>query len=177
MTSRTRMSRLDGPVWLAFHHEPEGDGDIRDWTAMQERLAPIVRQAAPNVAFSVILTGWNQLYGDRQYALDKLWPQDTKIDLVGFDVYNKYGVERPGRATTSERTEFERGYFPKFRDFAGGTTWPGASAETGHTDRSATVDAEVDEAHLHSRAPARRRRAVLLQHHAEQHRALAAQRD
>ena len=49
--------QLDGPVWLAFHHEPEGDGDLRAWTAMQARLAPIVRETAPNVAYSIILTG------------------------------------------------------------------------------------------------------------------------
>ncbi len=52
-----KLSQLDGPVWLAFHHEPEGDGDLRAWTGMQARLAPIVRETAPNVAYSIILTG------------------------------------------------------------------------------------------------------------------------
>ncbi len=53
----TKLSKLDGPVWLAFHHEPEGDGDITQWTAMQAHLAPIVRSTAPNVAYSIVLTG------------------------------------------------------------------------------------------------------------------------
>ncbi len=135
-----RLSRLDGPVWVAFHHEPEGDeGDIRDWTSMQERLAPIVRSSARNVAFSVILTGWNQLYGHRRYSLASLWPQDTKVDLVGFDVYNRYGVETAGRVTTG-RTKFKRSYFEKFEKFAAKHDMAWGLAETGHTDRSARVE-------------------------------------
>jgi hypothetical protein len=134
-----RLSRLDGPVWVAFHHEPEGEGNIADWTAMQERLAPIVRSAARNVAFSVILTGWNQLYGPRRYSLTSLWPENTKIDMVGFDVYNKYGVETAGRLET-QRTRFKRTYFGRFERFAAkhDTAW--GLAETGHTDRSARAE-------------------------------------
>ncbi|MEO9326130.1 hypothetical protein ABFT23_21750 [Nocardioides sp. C4-1] len=95
-----RLSRVDGPVWVAFHHEPEGDGDLADWRAMQERLAPLVRRAAPNVAYSVILTGWNQLYGDRAYRFDRIWPRGVKIDIAGFDLYNEYGVTKNGRYDT-----------------------------------------------------------------------------
>ena len=107
-----RMAKLNGPVWLAFHHEPEGDGDLRAWTAMQARLAPIVRRTAPNVAYSIILTGWNQLYGDRAYSLNKVWPRSTKIDLVGFDVYDKYGVpteKRSGSRTLTSSATTSRG--------------------------------------------------------------------
>jgi hypothetical protein len=134
-----RFAKLKGPVWLAFYHEPEGDGDITQWTAMQARLAPIVRAAAPNVAFTVILTGWNQLYGGRQYSLESLWPQDTKIDLVGFDVYNKYGVERAG-ATVMERTRFKRHYFGMFQRFSEKHDVAWGLAETGQTDTSARVE-------------------------------------
>jgi hypothetical protein len=134
-----RLSVLDGPVWLAFHHEPEGDGDIRAWTAMQAHLAPIVREAAPNVAYSLILTGWNQLQGDREFALDAIWPADTAIDLVGFDVYETYGVEQ-GDNLVGKRRDFGDDYFAKFRQFAQshGVAW--AIAETGHNDRSAEDD-------------------------------------
>jgi hypothetical protein len=135
----TRMSQLDGPVWLAFHHEPEGDGDLRAWTAMQARLAPIVRQAAPNVAYSIILTGWNQLYGNREYSLDKMWPRKTKIDLVGFDVYDKYGVPTNQKKHV-KHTDFERGYFPRFRAFARRHKVAWGLSETGQTDRSAAVN-------------------------------------
>jgi hypothetical protein len=133
-----RMALVDGPVWLAFHHEPEGDGDIQSWKATQERLAPIVRAAAPNVAYTIILTGWNQLYGDAQYSFSSVWPEGTAIDVVGFDVYDKYGVERNG-SPINLPTDFEGHYFAEFRRFAEekGVAW--ALAETGHTDRSADV--------------------------------------
>jgi hypothetical protein len=133
-----RLSGLDGPVWIAFHHEPEGDGVIEDWTAMQERLAPIVRTAAPNVAFSVILTGWNQLYGPKRYSLASMWP-DTKIDLVGFDVYNKYGVVKKGR-TIMTHTQFDHHYFARFEQFAQAHDVAWGLAETGHTGLSADLD-------------------------------------
>ena len=134
-----RMSELDGPVWLAFHHEPEGDGDLRAWTEMQARLAPIVRRTAPNVAYSIILTGWNQLYGNRQFALDKIWPQKTKVDLVGFDVYDKYGVPTD-RSKRVQHTDFERDYVPRFRAFARRHKVAWGLSETGQTDMSAAVN-------------------------------------
>ena len=133
------LSRLDGPVWLALHHEPEGDGDIRAWTAMQARLAPIVREAAPNVAYSIILTGWNQLHGEREYSLDAVWPEGTSIDLLGFDVFNKYGAQKDG-ITFTEHTRLRRDYFPSFQVFAKqhGVAW--GLAETGYTDLAAQED-------------------------------------
>lgn len=133
-----RLARVDGPVWLAFHHEPEGDGDVRAWTAMQARLAPIVRAIAPNVAYTVILTGWHQLYGDERYSFDSIWPEGTEIDVAGFDVYDKYGVVRNGH-TKNVATDFEGHYFKEFQRFAKnkGVAW--ALAETGHTDRSASI--------------------------------------
>jgi len=133
-----RLAQLDGPVWLAFHHEPEGDGDVSAWSAMQARLAPIVRSTAPNVAYSIILTGWNQLYGASQFSFDSIWPDGTEIDLVGFDVYDKYGVERGGNRT-EQATDFEKHYFSKFRRFAQEHDVAWAVAETGHTDHSADV--------------------------------------
>ena len=106
---------------------------------MQERLAPIVRSTARNVAYSIILTGWNQVYGHGQYSLESLWPQDTRIDLVGFDVYNKYGVESEGSVST-HRTPFKRSYFKKFQKFADKHDLAWGLAETGHTDRSASTE-------------------------------------
>lgn len=135
-----RLAQLRGPVWVAFHHEPEGAGsDITQWTAMQERLAPIVRTTAPNVAYTVILTGWNQFYGAKKYALTSLWPRDTKIDLVGFDVYNRYGAERHGR-TITQRTGLKRHYFARFEKFAAQHHVAWGLAETGNTDVSAAVE-------------------------------------
>ncbi|NYI12209.1 hypothetical protein BKA05_003724 [Nocardioides marinus] len=131
-----RLADLDGPVWVAFHHEPEGDGDIRAWRAMQERLAPLVRRAAPNVAFTVILTGWHQLYGDPAYALRHVWPRGVKVDVAGFDVYNLFGVESHGKVI-DEWPRMHARYFRHFKRFARhhDTRW--ALGETALTDAAA----------------------------------------
>jgi hypothetical protein len=135
-----QLSKLPGPVWVAFHHEPEGaGGDIREWTAMQERLAPIVRGTAPNVAYSIILTGWNQFYGPREYSLKALWPH-TDIDLVGFDVYNRLGAPDGDGHTIAERTRFKARYFPRFQQFAEQHHVAWGLAETGNTDVSARTE-------------------------------------
>jgi hypothetical protein len=134
-----KLSKVNGPVWLAFHHEPEGDDDIKQWTAMQARLAPIVRENAPNVAYSIVLTGYHQLYGASQYSLDSLWPKNTKIDLLGVDVYNKYGVVKEGKETT-KKTDLQDAYWKKFNAWATpkGIAW--GVAETGFTDKAAQAD-------------------------------------
>jgi hypothetical protein len=131
-----RLSKLAGPVWVAFNHEPEGDGPIAEWTAMQARLAPMVRSIAPNVAYSIILTGYSQLYGASEYHLDSLWPKDTKIDLAGFDIYNKYGVVKHGNEFTDE-TDVRRDFFDPISHWAKDHDVAWGLAETGITDRAA----------------------------------------
>jgi hypothetical protein len=128
----SRLAELPGPVWVAFHHEPEGDGVIGDWTAMQERLGPIVREAAPNVGFTVILTGWNQLYGDSQYSLANVWPATT-VDVAGFDIYNLYDAA-PSGELRRESTDLRKAYFKPLSKWAEsrGVAW--ALAESGFTD-------------------------------------------
>lgn len=132
-----RLAALGGPVWVAFHHEPEGDGDIQEWRRMQEHLAPLVRKAAPNVAFTVVVTGWNQFYGDPAYSLANIWPRGVKIDVAGFDIYQQYGVVKNG-TTTTKWTDFAQ-YYQKISTWAQsvGTEW--ALGETGVTDTAAEV--------------------------------------
>jgi hypothetical protein len=131
----SKLAALPGPVWVAFHHEPEGDGRIQDWTAMQERLAPMVRAGAPNVGYSVILTGWHQLYGPDKHSLESIWP-DTKIDVAGFDVYNQYGTKANGRRV-DRVTDMRRAYFEPLSRWAEekGVAW--GIAETGVSDLAA----------------------------------------
>jgi hypothetical protein len=131
----TKLAQLPGPVWVAFHHEPEGDGMIKDWTAMQRRLGPIVREAAPNVGFSIILTGWHQLYGESQYSLASLWPATT-VDVAGFDVYNWYGTVKNG-VPVLKPTDMRGAYFEPLSEWAAskGIAW--GLAESGFTDRAA----------------------------------------
>ncbi len=127
----TRMKAAGGPVWVAVAHEPEGDGDMQKWKAMQARIAPIMRAAAPNLGYTVILMGYHQLYGDAKYSLANTWP-NTKIDMAGFDVYEKYGVK--GYTTWKD---MDGAYFSKFQSWAKskGVAW--GLAETGYSDPAA----------------------------------------
>jgi len=95
-----------------------------------------VRAAAPNVAYTIVLTGWNQLYGATQYHLDNLWPKNTKIDIAGFDVYNSLGVVKNGVMNT-KNTDMAGAYFKPLSDWAkaNGVAW--GLAETGYTDYAA----------------------------------------
>ncbi|MTB96583.1 carbohydrate-binding protein CenC [Nocardioides sp. zg-579] len=133
-----RLAALDGPVWVAFHHEPEGDGDIDAWRRMQEHLAPIVRGSAPNVAYTVVLTGWNQFYGDAAYRLDNLWPR-TKVDVAGFDLYNEYGVVKDGRRIT-EFPDFDDRYFRRLQTWAAEQDVAWGMAEWAYTDEGHAED-------------------------------------
>lgn len=127
-----RLSEVGGPVWLAFHHEPEGDGNISAWKRVQERLGPIVRRTADNVAFTVILTGRNQWYGDDAYRIDNIWPKTT-VDLAGFDIYCFYGTWKNGKYRTGAPS-LKADYFDIIERWAAtkGVAW--GLAETGLTD-------------------------------------------
>jgi hypothetical protein len=127
----TRMKAAGGPVWVAIAHEPEGEGDMQKWKAMQARLAPMMRSIAPNLGYTIILMGYHQLYGDAKYSLANTWPA-TKIDVAGFDVYEKYGVK--GYTTWKD---MDGAYFSKFQTWAKskGVAW--GLAETGYSDAAA----------------------------------------
>lgn len=126
-----RRARRGGAVGVAVLHEPEGDGDVQEWRRMQERLAPIVRSTAPNVAFTVIMTGWHQFYGDEEYSLARIWPRNTKIDVAGFDIYQQYGVVKDGR-TTTDWTDFSE-YFRQIAAWARKADVAWGLGETGVT--------------------------------------------
>lgn len=129
-----QLNQLNGPIWLAFHHEPEGDGNISNWTAMQKHLSPIVHANSDNVAYSVIVTGWNQFYGPDQYSLGKIWPGDDVVDIVGFDIYNSYGISKNGQ--TLDATNMNA-YFEKIQNFTAKHDVEWGLAETGFNDQAA----------------------------------------
>lgn len=131
-----RLATLDGPVWVAFHHEPEGDGNMALWRAAQERLGPIMRTAS-NVGFTVVLTGWHQFYGGREFSLGTVWPRTT-VDVAGFDIYNSGGVVKNGK--TLKATNMDAAYFAKIQAWADreGVAW--GLAETGYTDAASATD-------------------------------------
>lgn len=140
-----RLAELDGPVWVAVHHEPENDsGSLPAWTQMQRRLSPIFR-AKPNIAYTVILMGYPQFRKadpDPQLAIDALWPGAQFVDVTGFDPYNWYGtLDASGRPVTTF-TELDEYYQPisQWAESVGGARW--AISETGLTDVAAERDAD-----------------------------------
>ena len=139
MAVSRRLAQAPGPVWVAFHHEPEGDGDVTEWTAMQRRMAPMVRSIAPNVAYTVILTGWNQFHGDKEYRLRSIWPQGTKIDVAGFDLYNFHGARQDGQVER-RTTPMAQQYFAPLSRWARAHDVAWAVAETGYTHAAARKD-------------------------------------
>ena len=137
----TRMKSVGGPVWVAVAHEPEGDGDMQVWKRMQARLAPIMRKAAPNLGYSIILMGYHQFHGASKYRLSATWP-NTKIDIAGFDIYEKYGVKKSGQAMETKWKYFNADYFVPIQKWAKskGVAW--GLAETGYSNPAAARNAK-----------------------------------
>lgn len=120
-----------GPVWVAIHHEPDGDpdGTYADFRAMQRRLLPMFTGA--HVCKTVILGG----YGATHYGVptwDDAYPGPGYIDVMGFDPYNLYSSD-----LGSQWTEFgdtHPTYFPALSAWAAGKGIRWAVGETGWTD-------------------------------------------
>src|SRR5262249_10853788 len=126
-------------VWVAFHHEPAGDGPIQDWVAMQRHLAPIVHARSNNVAFTLIYNGWDAVLGaDPQYWIANTWPGDANVDVLGFDFYNNYMVTRNGVLSTTMLDPNR--YFTPVSQFAQALGVPWAVAEVGFTKQAQDLD-------------------------------------
>lgn len=136
-----KLAATDGPVWVAFHHEPENDSQpIAEWTRMQARLSRIVHAGSDNVAFTMIVMGWYQAYGtDPSLKLDALWPGDGTVDVLGLDPYNWYGHVRSDGVRIADRSDLTR-YWNVFSSFAKahGTRW--GVAEIAYNDSAAQLD-------------------------------------
>jgi hypothetical protein len=133
-----KLATVGGPVWLAFHHEPEGDGSIQDWVRMQQHLAPIIHAHTNNVAYTVIYTGWDIFFGDTQYALAKIWPGQQYVDILGVDMYNDYGTNRNGNTNIAMLDSTK--YYSRISTFAAAHSVGWAIGETGYTPAAAKVD-------------------------------------
>lgn len=126
-----KLGRLPGPVWLAFHHEPEWDGNPLVWKRMQQHLAPIIHARTNNVAYTIILTGWDALFGPRQFHLSRMWPGDRYVDVLGMDVYNDFGTNRSGHSNIPMLNPMK--YFRPISRFARAHHVKWAIAETGYS--------------------------------------------
>lgn len=128
-----KMKTVRGPVWVAVHHEPENDGgDIQLWKRMQARLAPIMRRTAPNLGYSIILMGYHEFHGAAKYRMAAIWPK-TKIDIVGFDIYETYGH----KGSTTWKA-FVKNYYEPIQAWSKTTGVKWGLAETGYTDLAAS---------------------------------------
>lgn len=92
--ARTVASR-PGPVFLAYHHEPEASGSrrygtSREFVAAYRRVVSIFRaEGARNVRFTWQMTDWAFRASPRDQAHAARWyPGDAYVDVVGPDVYN-----------------------------------------------------------------------------------------
>ncbi|WP_101524678.1 hypothetical protein [Nocardioides houyundeii] len=88
-----RLAAIGEPgreVWVVLHHEPERDQpDIRQWTALQQRLAPMFDR--PGIRFGICVTGWNQFHGEPEFSFESMYPFGAPIDFIALDVYQTYG--------------------------------------------------------------------------------------
>lgn len=135
------LASLKVPVWVALHHEPEGDGNLPDWTKIQDTYLSVLAKAAPNVVPWIILTGYDTYYsGNAAYSVNALYPKTFKPNL-GIDRYNNYGDAKhpvpPGAAWLEAKDWYDR-IAPDAKRL--GVDW--AIAETGLTDPGATKDAD-----------------------------------
>jgi hypothetical protein len=133
-----QLAKVNGPVWLAFHHEPEGDGNLPDWTAMQRHLAPIVHAHSNNIAYTTILIGWDSFFTTGDESIKAVWPGDGLIDVAGFDIYNNYGANRNGDSNLPMLDPMK--YFGIIGPWARAHQVQWGIAETGYTSAAASAD-------------------------------------
>jgi hypothetical protein len=76
-----------GPVVVAFHHEPSGDGTPADFAAMQARLLPLAR--ARGLSTALILNGfwWGAKGGYSDAQIGAYLPDLALVDVVAADCY------------------------------------------------------------------------------------------
>ncbi len=86
------LAAVDGPVWLAIHHEPQGDGSPSDWVLMQQHAHQLIEKYSSNIALVGILNGSSFQAGNgdpRAYYM----PVGTGVDVMGFDAYNPWSPD------------------------------------------------------------------------------------
>ena len=109
-----KLDALNFEVWVAFHHEPEGDGDTNNWRKMQDRLSRLVPGGiAGDIKFWLIVTGWTQEFNpsDTANQWSTLYPTGAPIYGIAYDnPYLKYGYRwTDGVKTTTMETGWTEG--------------------------------------------------------------------
>jgi hypothetical protein len=108
-----KLDALNFEVWIAFHHEPEGDGTTSNWRKMQDRLSRLVPGGiAGDIKFWLIVTGWHQESGTTAaYKWNVLYPVGAPIYGMAYDYpYLQYGYKwANGVKTTTMETSWVEG--------------------------------------------------------------------
>ena len=141
-----KLDALNFEVWVAFHHEPEGDGVTTDWRKMQDRLSRMVPGGiAGDIKFWLIVTGWHQEFGTTAAnKWDVLYPKGAPIYGIAYDApYLKYGYEWVnGVKTTTMDTGWTEGsaYVDKLAARAASLGVKAGIAEFGFSDEAFAKD-------------------------------------
>jgi beta-mannanase len=84
-----------GPIYLAFHHEPEaagstGYGTAAEFAAAYRRVVEIFRSRnVTNVEWTWQMTAWSfRVQSSDRRAAAKWYPGNNYVDVVGADAYN-----------------------------------------------------------------------------------------
>ena len=90
------LGRLEAPVILTVHHEPENDGggpemEAADFVAMQERLIELAADAAPRVLIAPVLQHWT--FEPLRDDVDPSAWIVPSAEVFGIDVYNPWSPE------------------------------------------------------------------------------------
>ncbi len=142
-----RLDALNFEVWVAFHHEPEGDGDTNEWRRMQDRLSRLVPGGTGgDIKFWLIVTGWTQEFNpsDNANQWSTLFPTGAPIYGIAYDnPYLKYGYKWSGGAkTTTMETGWTEGsvYVQKLAARAKSYGVHAAIGEYGYSDEAFAKD-------------------------------------
>jgi len=120
VTLAERAGRLDGEVWLAFHHEPEAKdrvtfGTNEEYKAAWRAFHGVFEDEGVDVKWVWTMTSWSfEVQTSDRRSAGKWYPGDAYVDYLGADPYNWNQC----RGNTAERwTELERVIAP-FVEFA-----------------------------------------------------------
>ena len=90
------IKRLDGEVWVSFHHEPEAKdrvsfGDNSDYKNAWRKIHSVFEEENASVRWVWTMTSWSFEVdkADRRSA-GKWYPGDAYVDYLGADPYNWY---------------------------------------------------------------------------------------
>lgn len=104
LTERIKaLAQVNGPVWLALHHEPRGDGNPADWVKMQQHARTLIDRHSDNIALVGILNGWDFLMNNGNPQAFK-HPVGTGVHIMGFDSYNPFAPNNGDEFRSVEKT-------------------------------------------------------------------------